>query len=153
MCFAWLDYLKASALQDCLGIEDRLVLTRPMMQQQEQQEDDAPSIPAAGAAAVGAGAAGLPSASNSSSSDSRSSNTLSSPEQLVMQLLRYSAACEQDDFNNASHSCNICFDQVGRKQGRRGGAEGAELLWWDASVRHNQSKHSAALHLGACGNA
>jgi hypothetical protein len=34
-------------------------------------------------------------------------------DQLALQLLRYSAAREQQDFNNGTWTCGICFDAVG----------------------------------------
>lgn len=41
-------------------------------------------------------------------------NAVVSVDKLAMQLLRYDAARELDDFNNSSWTCNICFTQVCR---------------------------------------
>jgi hypothetical protein len=112
VCFSWLEHVKVSAL-DALGITEQLVLSRNVQQQQQQQEE----VAAVGSSGSGVGqkatAQHPPEAAHTGSSDEGcSSSSVVPADQLAMQLLRYDAAREHEDFNNSSWTCNICFEQV-----------------------------------------
>jgi len=102
VCFAWLEHIKVSGLQE-LGISTELVLSQPSLQQPQQQEQE----DAKQQQQQQQQGSELPAAVSSQSVSSCSVDV------LAMQLLRYSAAREVDDFNASSQHCLICYEQVG----------------------------------------
>lgn len=114
VCFTWLDYIKVSGLQE-LGISTELVLSQPSLQQQEQEQQQELQ---------------QEQQQGSELSTAVASQTVSSScsvDVLAMQLLRYSAARELDDFNASSQHCLICYEQVRSKAALQAmrGAEGS----------------------------
>jgi hypothetical protein len=117
VCFSWLEHIKVSALP-ALGLTEQLVLSTNVQQQQQQQQQEMAGVGSSRAGAGSQASAQHPAvaAHNGSSSSSNAgccSSGVVPADQLAMQLLRYDAAREHEDFNNSSWTCTICFEQVG----------------------------------------